>query len=283
MAMNPRMGAQTQRIELPGVRNVIAVASGKGGVGKSTVTLNLAVALAQSGAKVGLLDADIYGPSIPLMTGTKEKPQAGDSKLPPIEKFGLKLMSMGYLVPEDQAVVWRGPMVHGALTQFMTQVDWGELDYLFIDMPPGTGDAQLTISQSAPLSGAIIVTTPQDISLADARRGTIMFRNVNIPILGVIENMAGFECSHCHEVTTIFRSGGGDRIAKEMQVALLGSIPLDPRIAEGGDAGTPTMIANPDTAAAKTFREVARVIAAHLSEQHDKPTAGFKSMSLEWR
>jgi ATP-binding protein involved in chromosome partitioning len=203
--------------------------------------------------------------------------------LPPIQKLGLKLMSMGFLVPDDQAVVWRGPMVHGALTQFMTQVDWGELDYLLIDMPPGTGDAQLTISQTAPLSGAIIVTTPQDVSLADARRGTVMFRNVNIPILGIIENMAGFECSHCHEVTSIFRSGGGDKIAKEMDVRLLGSVPLDPKIAEGGDTGQPTVLSNPGSAAAKVFNQMAADISAQLSGLQGQATGAFKSLSLEWK
>ena len=276
-------GGGTNRISLPSVKNVIAVASGKGGVGKSTVTINLAVALSKTGAKVGLLDADIYGPSVPLMLGVKDRPVTIENRLQPIEKNGIKLMSMGFLVPENQPVIWRGPMVHGALTQFLTQVEWGDLDYLLIDMPPGTGDAQLTISQNAPLSGALIVTTPQDVSLLDARRGLLMFTSVNVPILGVIENMAGFVCSHCNEVTDIFRKGGGARIAKEMKVPFLGSIPIDPKVAEGGDSGEPTVAAHPKAEVSKRFTALAGDVAAQLSILQAQAAGNFKPVSLDWQ
>jgi ATP-binding protein involved in chromosome partitioning len=271
------------RLSLPGVRNVIAVASGKGGVGKSTVTINLAMALARSGARVGLMDADIYGPSIPLMMGINEKPLMDNDRILPVERYDVKLISMGFLVPENQPVIWRGPMVHGALTQFMNQVQWGELDYLLIDMPPGTGDAQLTISQTAPLSGAIIVTTPQDVSLLDARKGLMMFQNVNVPILGVIENMAGFVCAHCQEVTQIFRSGGGEKIAQQMNVALLGSIPLDPRVADSGDSGHPMVAAHPESEVAGIYIKMAGEIAAQLSRLGHEATSPFKPLTLQWQ
>jgi ATP-binding protein involved in chromosome partitioning len=271
------------RIALPTVKNVIAIASGKGGVGKSTVTINLVAALANSGARVGVLDADIYGPSIPLMMGTRERPHQHGEKIVPVQRHGIKMMSMGFLVPENQPVIWRGPMVHGALTQFLNQVEWGDLDYLLIDMPPGTGDAQLTISQSAPLSGAVIVTTPQDVSLLDARRGLMMFQNVKVPILGIIENMAGFVCSHCKEVTQIFRSGGGEKIAREMGVPLLGSIPLDPRVAEGGDTGSPMVNAYPDADVSKLYAKMAGDMAAQLSILHVQSTGAFRPLTLQWQ
>lgn len=276
-------GTQGNRITIPGVRNVIAVASGKGGVGKSTVTLNLAVALAETGARVGLLDADIYGPSIPLMIGAKEKPVTEAGRIEPVVKNGIKVMSMGFLVPENQPVVWRGPMIHGALTQFLTQVNWGELDYLLIDMPPGTGDAQLSISQSAPVSGALIVTTPQEVSLIDARKGLRMFQNVKVPILGVVENMSGFVCGHCNEVTPIFRSGGGEKMAREMGVSLLGGIPLDPRVAEGGDKGTPIVLGHPDSEVAKIYKKLAGDVAAQLSVFQAQSIGQFKPLTLEWQ
>ena len=267
----PQHPANSNRVSLPSVRNVIAVASGKGGVGKSTVTINLAMALSRAGARVGLLDADIYGPSIPMMMGINERPYTQNDRVIPIEKDGVKMISMGFLIPEDQPVVWRGPMVHGALMQFMNQVEWGDLDYLLIDMPPGTGDAQLTISQSAPLSGAIIVTTPQEVSLLDARRGLMMFQNVKVPILGIIENMAGFVCSHCNEVTQIFRQGGGSRIAKEFKTSLLGSIPLDPRVADGGDTGRPIVVTHPNTEVSKIYKKIAGDVAAQLSVLQVRP------------
>lgn len=271
------------RVALPQVRNVIAVASGKGGVGKSTVTINLAMALAKAGARVGLLDADIYGPSLPLMMGTKEKPVTHGEHVHPVIKDGVKLMSMGFLVPEGQPVVWRGPMIHGALMQFLSNVDWGELDYLLIDMPPGTGDAQLTISQSAPLSGAIIVTTPQDVSLLDARKGLKMFQNVKVPILGVVENMAGFVCEECKHVTHIFRSGGGERISQEMGVSLLAQIPLDPRVAEGGDKGLPIAVQYPESQVGLIYKKLAGDVAAGLSILEAQASGQFKSLSLDWK
>lgn len=285
LTANVRTGAnQTNRISLPSVKNVIAVASGKGGVGKSTVTINLSMALAAEGARVGLLDADIYGPSVPLMMGTvDEKPESKDKRVIPIERNGVKMMSMGYLIPQGEPVVWRGPMVHGALTQFLNQVEWGDLDYLLIDMPPGTGDAQLTISQSAPLSGTIIVTTPQEVSLIDARKGLKMFQNVKVPILGVIENMSGFVCGHCQEVTPIFREGGGKKIAHESGVNLLGTIPLDPQVAETSDSGRPIVISNPQSEVSKRYRQMARDVAAKLSIMSMKNSEQFKPLSMEWQ
>lgn len=283
MTSNVRKSAPagTGKVSLPGVKNVIAIASGKGGVGKSTVTINLAVALAQTGAKVGVLDADIYGPSVPLMMGTKDKPYNQDGKIFPVEKAGIRIMSMGF-INEDKPVIWRGPMVHGVLQQFLTQVHWGELDYLLVDMPPGTGDAQLTMSQSAPLSGAIIVTTPQEVSLIDARKGLLMFRNVNVPILGVIENMSVFECPHCHQHSAIFRSGGGARIAEELKAPLLGSLPIDTRVAEGGDLGTPIVVGFPDSAVAKAYRKLAGDVAAELSKLSLRSSTPG-GLSLQWQ
>lgn len=285
MTAQVRSGApQANRIAIPNVKNVIAVASGKGGVGKSTVTINLSMALAAQGARVGLLDADIYGPSIPLMMGTQsEKPESREKRVIPIERSGVKMMSMGYLIPEGEPVVWRGPMVHGALTQFLSQVEWGELDYLLIDMPPGTGDAQLTISQTAPLSGAVIVTTPQEVSLIDARKGLKMFQNVKVPILGVIENMSGFVCGHCQEVTPIFKEGGGEKMSKEMNVPFLGSLPIDPKIAETSDKGTPLVVAHPEAEASKRYLKMAQNVAARLSVMSLQGDNQFKPLSMEWQ
>lgn len=261
------------RISLPNIKNLIAVASGKGGVGKSTVTVNLAFALAQSGAKVGLLDADIYGPSIPLMVGLSDRPASTDTHVTPLVRNGVKVMSMGFLIPDDQPVVWRGPMVHGALTQFLTQVDWGELDYLFIDMPPGTGDAQLTISQNAPLSGAIIVTTPQAVSLSDARKGLMMFQSVKVPILGIVENMSG----------PIFGVGGGEKFAREMEVPYLGTIPLDAKMVESGDLGRPIVTEHPGSVSAMALSKIASDVAANLSSHFVGSGEMFKSLSLDWQ
>lgn len=283
MTSNVRPTApQANRISLPKVRNVIAVASGKGGVGKSTVAVNIAAALVKTGARVGLLDADIYGPSIPLMLGVKQRPESVNNKLVPLERHGIRLMSIGFLVPDDQAVVWRGPMVHGALTQFMTQVEWGDLDYLLVDMPPGTGDAQLTMSQNAPLSGAIIVTTPQEVSILDARRGGMMFKNVNVPILGIVENMAGFALPGS-AIVNIFGSGGGQKIADEMKVPLLGSIPIDPRMTESGDKGTPFVVGYPDAEGAKTIRKIAGDMAARLSTLQAETSGNFQPVSMQWQ
>src|SRR3989338_10202709 len=238
---------------LPGVRNVIAVASGKGGVGKSTVTANLALALAKTGAKVGLLDCDIYGPSMPIMFGVQGKqPQVTpDQKILPLEVQGIRLMSIGFLTGENTPIIWRGPMVHQILQQFLTRVEWGELDYLVLDLPPGTGDAQLTLTQSAALTGAVIITTPKEVSLIDARKGLQMFQKVNVPVLGLIENMSYFACPDCGKVVDIFRSGGGEKMSDELQVPLLGQIPIDPAIVETGDQGTPLVLAKPDSQTAK--------------------------------
>lgn len=218
---------------LPGVKHIIAVSSGKGGVGKSTVTVNLAVALKQQGYAVGLMDADVYGPNIPLMIGVSKEPGKDGDKILPAEGQGVKVISMGFFVPEDTPVVWRGPMVHSAIQQFFRDVVWGELDYLLIDLPPGTGDVPLTLSQLVPLTGAITVTTPQEVALQDVRKGMTMFKKVNVPLLGVIENMSYFVCGHCHERTEIFSTGGGERAAQKFEIPFLGRIPIDPAIREG--------------------------------------------------
>jgi len=257
---------------LPGVRNTIAIASGKGGVGKSTVAVNLAVALAQNGARVGLIDGDIYGPSLPLMMGIQEQPRAyqedGKTRLLPCEKFGVKVMSIGFLVDADSAVIWRGPMASGALKQFLTDVDWGELDYLIFDLPPGTGDIQLTLSQTLPLNGVVIVTTPQDVSLADARKGVRMFEKVSVPILGIVENMSYYICTHCGERDNIFSTGGGLAAANEMNVGFLGEIPLLTRVREGGDVGTPIVMLEPESEIAATFSTVSLSLAGQIARRN---------------
>ena len=250
---------------LKGVKNVIAVASGKGGVGKSTVAVNLAIALAQDGAQVGLLDADVYGPSIPIMMGIHQRPQLRDEKIIPLEAFGVKIMSIGFLMDPSKALIWRGPLVSQMITQFLNDVSWGELDYLVIDLPPGTGDVQLTLVQRIPLSGAVIVTTPQDVALADAVKGLAMFREVKTSILGIVENMSYFVCPHCGEPTEIFGSGGGERTATRHEVPLLARIPLEPAVREGGDQGYPIVVAEPESPAAESFREAARASAARLA------------------
>lgn len=257
-----------QRDPIPGVKHVLAVASGKGGVGKSTVASNLAVALHLRGLSVGLMDADIYGPSVPTMFGINEQPEIidieGRRMILPLQRHGLKLMSLGFLQPEDAPVIWRGPLVMKAVRQFLRDVDWRECDILVIDLPPGTGDAQLTLTQSAPLDGALIVTTPQDVSLIDARKGLHMFREVDVPVIGIVENMSVFHCPKCGHKEHIFREGGGRRTAEELGVPLLGDIPIDPRIAQAGDAGTPTVLADPDSEAARAFGKIAGVVAATL-------------------
>lgn len=250
---------------IPLVKNAVAISSGKGGVGKSTVSATLAVALTRLGAKVGLMDADIYGPNIPMMMGTEKPPIQRDQKLVPAESHGVKLMSMGFLVPEDQAIVWRGPMVHGAIQQFLRDVDWGELDYLIVDLPPGTGDAQLSISQLVPLTGAVIVTTPQNVALHDSKKGLAMFQKVNVPLLGIIENMSYFLCPSCQERTEIFSYGGGRAAAEKLGVPFLGEIPIDPAVRVGGDNGTPILISHPDSATSKTFIAIAQAMAAQIS------------------
>ncbi len=250
-----------------GIRNIVAVASGKGGVGKSTTAANLAIALAQEGAAVGMLDADIYGPSQPRMLGIAGRPVSHDGKtMEPMAAHGVKCMSIGFLVDEDQPMVWRGPMVTQALTQLLNETNWGELDYLVVDMPPGTGDTQLTMSQRVPLAGAVIVTTPQDIALLDARRGLQMFRKVNVNVLGLIENMSTHICSNCGHEEHIFGAGGGAKMADDYDARLLGALPLDIRIRKETDSGTPTVAAEPDSAIANTYRAIARAAAAELAK-----------------
>ncbi|MDE8348368.1 MAG: Mrp/NBP35 family ATP-binding protein [Acidocella sp.] len=249
---------------LPGVKRVIAVASGKGGVGKSTVAVNLAVALARGGLRVGLLDADIYGPSLPRMLGITKKPEVRDGKMQPLHAWGVVCMSIGFLVEEETAMVWRGPMVIGALTQMLTQVEWGNLDVLVIDMPPGTGDVQLTLAQKAALFGAVIVSTPQDIALLDARRGAKMFEQVRVPVLGIVENMSYFSCPNCNHRTDIFGHGGAQAEAARMGVAFLGEVPLLLAIRETGDEGAPVTASDPGGEAAAAFMAVAGQVAQML-------------------
>jgi ATP-binding protein involved in chromosome partitioning len=254
-----------ERPLIPGVKNTIAVASGKGGVGKSTVAVNLALALAQSGASVGLMDADVYGPSIPIMFGVRGQPEMKDNQLVPVRKYGISLMSIGFLAGEDAPIIWRGPMVGKLIQQFLGQVAWGDLDYLVIDLPPGTGDAQLTLAQSAPLSGAVIVTTPQDVALEDVTRAVRMFEKVEVPILGVVENMSFFVCPHCGGRSEIFDHGGGEKAAARYEVPFLGAIPLQTAIRVGGDRGDPIVHANPDAPESEAFRNLAGLVAHHLS------------------
>jgi ATP-binding protein involved in chromosome partitioning len=264
-ATNPQATPEQPKI-LSEVRFKIAVASGKGGVGKSTVAANLALALKHLGHSVGLLDADIYGPSQQLMMGCKDRPMVNEEeKIIPVEGNGVGVMSLGFLMDPDTPVIWRGPMVMKALEQFLVDVAWGKLDFLIVDLPPGTGDAQLTITQMVPLSGAVIVTTPQDVALIDARKGLQMFRKVNVPVLGVIENMSSFVCPNCGHREEIFKSGGGHRTALELGVPFLGDIPIDPQIVLGGDSGSPIVAARPDSQAAKAFMAVAEAVVAHVN------------------
>lgn len=260
----PSDGRPRGLLKLP-VRNVVAIASGKGGVGKSTVAVNVAVALAQSGAKVGLLDADIYGPNVPTMMGVKRlPPQNNSGKLVPAQAHGVEVMSIGFLVKPGQPLIWRGPMLHSAIRQFLSDVEWGELDYLVIDLPPGTGDAQLSLAQSIPLSGGVIVTLPQAVSLEDARRGLEMFRELNVPILGVVENMSYLELPDGTKMD-IFGSGGGEKLAEAAKVPFMGQIPMDPSVRVGGDSGAPVVVTNPDSTPARALRDLAEKIAASLS------------------
>jgi ATP-binding protein involved in chromosome partitioning len=242
-----------------------AVGSGKGGVGKTTVTVNLAVALARSGAAVGLLDADIYGPNVPLMMGITGWPHAVDNRIQTLSNYGVRVMSMGFLARDDTPLIWRGPMLHSVIQQFLRQVAWGELDYLLIDLPPGTGDVQLSITQTVPLMGAIVVSTPQDVALQDARKAILMFRQVHVDILGIVENMSYFQCPKCSERTHIFSHGGGATTAANYGVPFLGEVPLDVSLREGGDMGKPIVAANPDSPVAQAFRQIAEKVAAQVS------------------
>ncbi len=269
---------------LPHVKHVIAVASGKGGVGKSTVAANLALALVRKGAATGLLDADIYGPSMPLMFGVQQAPAADEKgQMLPIVAHGVRLMSMGFLSSSDTPVIWRGPMVHGILQQFLTKVEWGELEYLVIDLPPGTGDAQLSLTQNAPITGAVIVTTPQEVSLIDARKGLRMFQKVNVPVLGIIENMSYFDCPDCGHRSHIFRTGGGKKTAEELKVPFLGEIPVDPEVAEAGDSGLPILIKNPHSPAAKAYETFTENVLKQINRVVEKKSGVSSVFKLVWK
>ena len=259
---------------IPDVAHVVAVASGKGGVGKSTVAANLAVALARLGYRVGLLDADIYGPSVPTMFGIHDRPRVVGNRVLPFQRYGIELMSLGFVVDADTPVIWRGPMVMKALEQMLADVEWGALDFLVADFPPGTGDAQLTMAQKIPMAGAVVVTTPQDVALIDARKGLAMFRKLDVPVLGVVENMSTFVCPACGHETAVFKHGGGERTAAELGTDFLGRIPLDAAIAEGGDAGVPIVVAQPEGAHAAAFRRIAEAVVAAVERQ------GKRTMSI---
>ena len=266
---------------LPGVKNIVAVASGKGGVGKSTTAANLALALAAEGATVGLLDADIYGPSQPMMMGIDRRPDSLDGKtMEPLVNHGVQVMSIGFLVDPDQAMIWRGPMATQALEQLLRQTHWKDVDYLVVDMPPGTGDIQLTLSQRVPITGAVIVTTPQDIALLDARKGITMFEKVGVPILGLVENMAVHVCSNCGHAEHIFGEGGGRRLAQELGMHYLGALPLDLKIRQQADSGQPTVVADPHSEAAGIYRQVARDVAARIALQSKDFSAKFPTITV---
>lgn len=260
--MTPNQPGQMPKMPIPGVKNLIAVGSGKGGVGKTTVSVNLAVGLASLGYKAGLMDADVYGPNVPLMMGINRTPMATGERIQPLEQFGVRLMSMGFLNPGDKPLVWRGPMLHSVIQQFLRGVEWGDLDYLVIDLPPGTGDVQLSLIQSAPITGSIVVTTPSDVSLEDARKAIFMFHQVKVPILGIVENMSFMQCPHCHERIDVFSHGGGRRTAREMQVNFLGELPLDPQVRIGGDSGKPIVL----RAEGAPFVELAKSVVARTEE-----------------
>jgi len=263
--MPPPAMPQMQKLPIEGVKNLVAVASGKGGVGKTTVAVNLAIALKRLGASVGLLDADVYGPNVPIMLGTDEQPQAlSERQILPVQAQGLKLISMGLLNPGDKPMIWRGPMLHSVMQQFLRSVMWGELDYLIIDLPPGTGDVQLSLIQLVPVTGAIVITTPSTVALADVRKAIEMFRQVNVDILGVVENMSYFTCPHCNERIDVFGSGEGRRIAEAYGVPLLAEIEIDPKIRIGGDTGKPVGLPGPDAPDAKSVYAMARAVAARL-------------------
>ena len=267
------VGAGGGRQAIAGVKNVIAVGAGKGGVGKTTVAVNLAIALAKSGGKVGIIDGDIYGPNVPIMLGIKTQLATDGQKILPAEKYGLKVVSMGFLTADDAPIIWRGPMLHGALQQFFREVRWADLDYLVVDLPPGTGDVSLSLSQTVPVAGAIVVTTPQQVSLADSRRAVAMFKKLNIPPLGIVENMSYFVCPSCRHESDIFGRGGGEAMAAELGVPFVGRIPIYQPIREGSDVGVPLMISEPDSPAARAFMSAAERTAAQVSiASYNRPT-----------
>ena len=267
---------------VPGIKNIIAVASGKGGVGKSTTAVNLALALAAEGATVGMLDADIYGPSQPIMLGITGRPASRDGKtMEPMEGHGIQAMSVGFLIENDTPMVWRGPMVTQALEQLLSETKWRDLDYLVVDLPPGTGDIQLTLAQKVPVTGAVIVTTPQDIALIDARKGLKMFEKVGIPIIGVVENMAIHICTQCGHAEHIFGTGGGEKMCKDYNVEFLGSLPLDIRIREQADSGKPTVVADPDGPVAAIYRDIARKVAARIARQSEDRSSLFPKIVIQ--
>lgn len=270
VAMTPNQPGMPPKLPIPGVKNLIAVGSGKGGVGKTTVSVNLAVGLASLGYKTGLMDADVYGPNVPLMMGINRTPMALGERIQPLEQYGVQLMSMGFLNPGDKPLVWRGPMLHSVIQQFLRGVDWGTLDFLIIDLPPGTGDVQLSLIQTAPITGAIVVTTPSDVSLEDARKAIHMFHQVKVPILGIVENMSWLICPHCSERVDVFSYGGGRRTAEQMQVHFLAELPLDPKVRIGGDTGKPIVLRAGE---AEPFLELARntVVQAQQAAQQEGP------------
>jgi ATP-binding protein involved in chromosome partitioning len=271
--MGPNLGQTEQpKLPIPGVKNLIAVGSGKGGVGKTTVSVNLSIALARLGHKVGLLDADVYGPNVPLMMGVRATPQAIGERIQPIEKNGVRIMSMGFLNPGDKPLVWRGPMLHSVIQQFLRGVDWGDLDYLVIDLPPGTGDVQLTLIQTAPLTGAVVVTTPSDVSLEDARKAIHMFQQVRVPILGLVENMSYLKCPHCGERVDVFSYGGGRKTAENMNVPFLGELALDPAVRIGGDSGKPITLSDDGA----PFVAIAHQVEKRAAEESGKKGPSFK-------
>ena len=261
----PARPAAPTPIAYPNLGRIIAISSGKGGVGKSTVSTNLAVAMAQTGSVVGLMDADIYGPNIPRMMGVQAQPPVKNERIIPLDAHGVKLMSLGFLIDRDQPAIWRGPIVMKIITQFLRDVEWGKLDYLFVDMPPGTGDAQLSLVQATLVHGAVIVTTPQELSVGDALRGAKMFERVGVPVLGIVENMSYFACPHCGKPSPLFGSGGGARLAAELGVPLLGEIPLYPQVRVGGDEGQPIVIAEPDSGAANALREMSKRVSEAIA------------------
>jgi len=261
--MHPPPSAAPPKLPIPGVKYLIAVGSGKGGVGKTTVAVNLAVGLGALGLRAGLLDADVYGPNVPLMMGINQTPMAHGERIQPLDQYGVKLMSMGFLNPGDKPLVWRGPMLHSVIQQFLRGVDWGELDYLIIDLPPGTGDVQLSLIQTAPITGAIVVTTPSEVSLEDARKAVAMFHQVRVPVIGIVENMSYLDCPHCGERIDVFSHGGGRRTAEQLGVHFLAELPLDPKVRIGGDTGSPIVLKPIEGAA---FLDLARHAAARAEE-----------------